>query len=96
MNSSLLIFKNSSIADYEICNIRIDYAKKSILIDCISYDMKNILVSVDNFCFFSISHKEPWGEGKYVASSDIIIDNTIAKITIELNSGDIILIDCKV
>lgn len=37
-------------------------------------------------------HDEPWGKGKYIVSSDVIMLDDFIRIEIQLNSGDTCII----
>lgn len=86
---------NSRIADYEIGNLLIDYVNNSITIELKT--PKNVLDILQFSAFeeITVTRKEPWGAGKYVAGSDIQYCGNKIIVDIELNSGDRIIITMK-
>lgn len=97
MNQNLELISNSAIHDYELNEISINYVKNNVKLIISLYPEQIQIIQIDNFINFEISHNEPWGTGKYINYSEI--DYTSNKesyfISIELNSGDIIKIQCQ-
>lgn len=88
MNDIISFFTNSNIHDYYLKNIKINYSEAIVDMDFI--DLKNQLCSITicNIISVSMLHEEPWGKGTYVVSSDVDIQDGVANIEIQLNSGD--------
>lgn len=86
---------NSKIADYKIDGICIDYQNSNIAIEMCSPKNEPATLRFTDFTEFSISNREPWGTGIYVAASDLQISEEEITAEIQLNSGDIILIKVR-
>lgn len=98
--NKLELIQNSGLHDFELVSLTIDYTKATIILDVISpltdYISHSFYISIHNFLHFSASHQEPWGGGKYIYTSDVQTTGTDTyRITLQLNSGDLILIDYK-
>lgn len=86
------IISNSGLHDYEFISISVDYVKANIYILLNDLKCNRINLSIEGFTDLRITHREPWGKGTYIVSSDMEkIDKT--HIIFELNSGDTIHIE---
>ncbi len=86
---------NSKIADYKIGTIYVDYQNSNIIIEMYSPKNEPDTLSFTDFTEFSISNREPWGLGLYVAASNLQITEEEVTAEIQLNSGDVILIKLR-
>lgn len=96
----LELAKNSGLHDFEVMSLVVDYAKATIILNMVSPLLNNtssqISMCISNFISFSISRQEPWGSGKYIYSSDIQnMEVGIYKLEIQLNSGDLIIVNYR-
>ena len=87
--------EESQIADYKIEGIAVDYVHSTITIELKSPQNRLDILQITDFEEFSITRKEPWGAGSYVAGSEVQYCGQYAILEIELNSGDKIKITRK-
>ena len=88
------LFGDSTLHDYKMEKMEIDYVKGTILLQFL--DSKNEIkkITIRQFIEIEFTNKEEWGKGTYVVSSDVFnMDNTI-NIELQFNSGDICRIKC--
>lgn len=86
-------FSNSNLHDYEFREINLCYDTSKILIILRDSTSKLYDIEICNVKFFSLSHYEPWGIGKYICSSDVYENcDGLQEIVLELNSGDVVKI----
>lgn len=83
---------DSAIADYEIGNLCIDYVNNSVVIEMKTPRNVSDTLRFDNFEEVSITRKELWGAGIYVAASEVLNCGDKMVVEIQLNSGDMIRI----
>lgn len=87
-------FLNSGLHDYEMVSIEVNYSKAQVSLLLREPQEGDKLYCIEKFSYFEISHKEPWGKGKYICSSDLYRKNNDEwGCEIELNSGDIIKVE---
>ncbi len=89
------VFKNSGAHDYEIGHITVNYEEEKIIFVLKTPENESCDFCVDQFNYFSITHKEAWGKGKYIYNSDLKedADKGLYTLDILLNSGDQIIIE---
>jgi hypothetical protein len=99
-------FDSSIFHDTVVSTIVCDYEHHLIKIPLLGSlkngESLNIYLSFEETISFSMSFEEPWGEGIYI-NEIVILENNInsisntslIKVSITLNSGDIINISCK-
>lgn len=87
--------EESQIADYEIGTLSVDYVRHTITIELKSPQNRLDILQIAHFEEVSITKKEPWGAGSYVASSAVEYCGEHTVLEIELNSGDQIKITMK-
>lgn len=94
MNKNLELFKSSQLHDYELLEINVNYINVEINIKLKSPAGVDCDINISNFISCEVSHKEPWGSGKYIVFSNETYDETkkIKIMELELNSGDIVKI----
>lgn len=86
---------NSKIADYEIGNLCIDYVNNSVIIELKTPTSVPDTLRFYDFEEVSITRKEPWGAGIYIAASELLNCGDKMIVEIQLNSGDMIRITTK-
>ena len=86
---------NSKIADYEIGDLCIDYVNNSVVIKLKSPRNVPDILQFDDFEEVSVTRKEPWGAGIYVAASEFLNCDDKMIVEIQLNSGDMFRITTK-
>lgn len=94
MDKNLKLFKNSKLHDYELIGLDINYLDFEINIRLKSPAGLDCDINIENFMSCEVSHKEPWGSGKYIVFSNESYDEIkkIKIIELELNSGDLVKI----
>lgn len=96
--NELELVKDSGLHDFELVSLTVDYTNATVMIDTISPITNHVShpthICIHGFTHFSVSRQEPWGSGKYIFASAIqkTSVNTY-RVEIQLNSGDLILID---
>lgn len=53
------------------------------------------VILLENFNSFSITRKNEWGESIYVNEADITISNNLYHLEIEIQSGDLIIVEAE-
>lgn len=93
-NVEIDLIRDSGLHDYEILNINVNYSDASINLQFKDHSGVLRCLKINDFTMFRISHNEEWGKGKYVASSDLELNdiNKTLDLEIQFNSGDIIFI----
>ena len=85
----LEIAQNSGLHDYTVEDITVDYKAGQIKLHLLTPALKPCKIKIDRFSEFSIQNEAPWGEGCYIAWSDVQpVDKNIYHLEIGLNSGD--------
>ncbi len=79
--------------DYEVVSLYIDNLNASVFIRLKDTYGSKLKMTINKFSNLNISHKEPWGKGSYIVSSDLQEQDGSVIILIELNSGDIIAVE---
>ena len=87
---------DSGLHDYELIKLSADYTRGEV-----SLEMKDPLGQPESLILGGVmsvemTRTQPWGEGSYIASSDITDCESGSKLAeIQLNSGDEIRIEYK-
>jgi hypothetical protein len=81
------------IHDSELKGILVDYANKEVRVNLLSAQIKDIPQKQVEFIFHKVSYvhvpmNEPWGSGVNLHSLSVVLENTLIKTTLVLNSGD--------
>lgn len=99
MKYSLSDIKDANLHDYELKIIEIDYFNKRIIIELVSPEHEVYNIMINEFFHFSINCIEPWGEGMYIYSLEVLNDcmglNGSLVFKLLLNSGDELIIHTK-
>ena len=83
------LFENNALHDYEVGQMIVDYTNGVIEMNLLTDKLQPIKVIVNNFSSVTVTKNEPWGEGKYVVSSNVKeIDNKCV-LELQLNLGDV-------
>lgn len=92
---SLSFFANSGAHDYELGEMRVDYAASTILLYLKSTVGEPCAVCIENFKSVSVTHTEKWGTGKYIYASELKREGSSGNVILELllNSGDEVVIE---
>lgn len=81
--------RNSGLHDYNFKGADINYISCIITISLESPRGENDQLIIKNFLVVQITHKEEWGKGSYICSSNVQSTLPDEKmLEIELNSGD--------
>ncbi len=96
----LELVKNSGLHDFELVSFTVDYTNATVILDAVSpltnHVSRPTSICIHGFTSFSVSRWEPWGSGKYIFTSAIQKTGVDTyRVELQLNSGDLILIDYK-
>lgn len=83
----------AGLHDYVLEDICVDYRKAVIMFKLVSVSQDGSEYScelcIEEFCFFSITRKEPWGSGILIFYSEVEKGSDgFYKLYLQLNSGD--------
>lgn len=95
MIETINFFNNSRLHDYELGLIQVDYVDSIVKIQFKNPQEKICEITIKDIISFYISHKEEWGEGKYIVASDVRVEDNIYIVEFQLNSGDKCIINIK-
>lgn len=95
-------FQKVELHDYELVSINVDYIGKRLRVFCKNPKGLEVSIHVDKFYYLLVQGFEPWGEGFYIYSHQILkeldleklenIDSSIFGVEILINSGDKVII----
>jgi hypothetical protein len=82
----------SDMHDYEVISLDVDYTNAATDLHLKDPYGKAIIMHITEIRDISVTHKEPWGKGTYIASSSIETNRKNRTLMLELNSGDNIVL----
>ena len=82
----------SDMHDYEVISLDVDYTNAATDLHLKDPYGKPIIMHITEIRDISVTHKEPWGKGTYIASSSIETNRKTRTLMLELNSGDNIVL----
>jgi hypothetical protein len=82
----------SDMHDYEVIRLDVDYTDAAADLHLKDPYGKAIIIHITEIRDISVTHKEPWGKGTYIASSSIETNRKNRTLMLELNSGDNIVL----
>ena len=82
----------SDMHDYEVIRLDVDYTNAATDLHLKDPYGKAIIMHITEIRDISVTHKEPWGKGTYIASSSIETNRKNRTLMLELNSGDNIVL----
>ncbi|MBR5684491.1 MAG: hypothetical protein IKW96_14650 [Ruminococcus sp.] len=86
---------DSGLHDYETVSFCVDYSASRVEIYLRDARGCGAELVICPFSELNITHREPWGKGSYIVSSELLIEENDKALSFELNSGDSITIRYK-